>query len=180
MNLPAVYGLLAWALLAGAGAAFFLPARRLPVAVAVAGLALVPAFAGESLAMLLHGALAAPSFTLVQAAAWRLGTPGRRSWLGCGAAAGVLAAGLVFYALALGLGPFDPYGVGYRPLPVLLALLPLAGWLAWRRQQAWLVVLGVDLLAYGAGLFGNLWDAFLDPLLVALAAALLVRRLISR
>ncbi|HJW24209.1 MAG TPA: hypothetical protein VJ576_04860 [Rhodocyclaceae bacterium] len=180
MNLPAVYGLLAWALLAGAGAAFFLPARRLPVAVVAAGLALVPAFAGESLAMLLHGALAAPSFTLVQAAVWRVGAPGRRGWLGSGAAAGLLAVGLVFYPLTLGLGPFDPYGLGYRPLPILLALLPLAGWLAWRRQQAWLAVLGLDLLAYGAGLFDNLWDALFDPLLVALAAALLVRRLVSR
>jgi hypothetical protein len=176
MSAATLYGLAAWALLAGTGAALFFRARPLPTAFGVAALALAPLFAGESLAMLLHGALAAPSFTLVQLALWRLAAPSRPGPLGVHAAAALTAAALVFYPLALGLGPFDPYGLGYRPIVLLAAFLPLAGWLARGRHQAWLVILGFDLLAYAAGLFNNLWDALFDPVLVLLAAATLALR----
>lgn len=171
MSAATLYGWLAWAFLAGCCVALLPRCRRLPVALAAAGLALAPLFAGESVAVALHGAFSAPSFTLVQWAAWRLVAPGHPGWLTPRAAGFLLVVGLVFYPLALGLGPFDPYGLGYQALPLLAGLLPLAGWLAWRRQGAWLVILGLDLFAYAGGLFANLWDALFDPLLVLLAAA---------
>lgn len=178
MNAAALYGLLACALLVGALASFVPGGRRLPLALGTAGLALTPLFGGESLATWLHGALGAPSLTLALLAAWRLAAPARPSPLDARAALAVLAAALVFYPLALGWGPFDPYGLGYQPLPFLAALLPLGTWLAWRRRDAWLLIIAVDLLAYAAGLFGNLWDALLDPLLAlsALAVLLTARR----
>jgi hypothetical protein len=64
--------------------------------------------------------------------------------------------------------------MGFQPQPLLAALVPVAGWLAWRRQEAWLMVLGLDLFAYAGGLFANLWDAFLDPVLLVVAAVALV------
>lgn len=173
MNIAALYGLAAWALLVGAATTLLPGGRRLTVAIGATGFALAPLFAGESLAMMLHGAFAAPSFTLLQVAAWRVGAPGRPGWLKPRGAALLLLVALAFYPLALGVGPFDPYGLGYRPLPLLVALLPLAGWLAWRRHPAWLVVLGFDLFAYAAGFFDNLWDALFDPVLMLVAAAVL-------
>lgn len=174
MSVAAIYGWLAWALLVGTAITFLPRCRRLPVAIGATGLAMVPVFAGESLATALHGMFAAPSFTLVQLAFWRLTAPDQPSWMRPPAAAILLVGGLLFYPLALGIGSFDPYGLGFQPQPLLAGLVPVAAWLAWRRQGAWLMVLGLDLFAYAGGLFANLWDALLDPLLVAAAAATFV------
>jgi hypothetical protein len=46
----------------------------------------------------------------------------------------------------------------------------------WKRLDAWLLILALDLAAYAGGLFANLWDALFDPLLVLLALALVVRQ----
>lgn len=171
MTAAALFGLIACALLVGAGATLLPYGRRLPFALGAAGFALTPLFGGESLAMWLHGCLGAPSATLVQLACWRIAAPASPGRLPAPAAIGFMAVALIFYPLALGWGPFDPYGLGYRPLPLLLALVPLAAWLAWRRRDAWLLLLAIDLVAYAAGLFANLWDALLDPLLAVLALA---------
>lgn len=170
MNAAALYGLLAWALLAGAAAAPFAHRRPWALALLAAGLALTPLFAGESAAAWLHGAAGTPSATLLQLAALRLAAPRPGGWLRPPAALALLATAVLFYPAALGCGAFDPYALGFRPWPLLAALLPLA---AWRRADAWLVVLGVDLFAYALGLYGNLWDALIDPFLTlgALAAA---------
>ena len=85
----------------------------------------------------------------------------------------------MLYPLSLGLGPFDPFDLGYRPLPLLLLLAPLGFWLAWRRQDAALTLLGFDLLAYASGLFDNLWNACMDPLLVVVSILALLRGLRS-
>jgi hypothetical protein len=87
----------------------------------------------------------------------------------------LVAVAVVFYPLSLGLGPFDPFDLGYRPLPLLLPIAALGLWLAWRRQEVALSLLGFDLLAYATGLFDNLWNACLDPLLVLLAIFALLR-----
>lgn len=169
MSPESAYGLAAHALLLGALASL-LPtgARRQQLALATTAIAMIGIAPG------LHGAFGAPSFTLLQLALLQLfrRPPGL---LDGRAAAAIVATALVFYPLALGLGPFDPYAVGYRPLPLLAALLSLGAFLAWRRQQGWLLLLAGDCLAYALGLFGNLWDALLDPLLVLLAGYVLLR-----
>lgn len=165
----AVYGMLASALIVGAAATLLPLPRRQGVGWVVAGLALV------TFAPFVHGALATPSFTLAQCALLRLLAPQRPLLPGRLPAALLVAWAAVFYPLALGLGPWDPFDLGYRPLPLLLALLPLGLWLAWRKEQLWLVVIGCNLLAYAAGLFDNFWNACCDPLLVILAALRLLR-----
>lgn len=173
MSAGALYGLLAWALLAAAGAALFARRRPWPLALLAAGLALTPLVAGESAAVWLHGAVGTPSATLLQLAILRLAAPRLEGWLRPPAALALLATAALFYPAALGWGDFDPYALGFRPWSLLAALLPLAAWLAWRRADAWLLLLGVDLLAYAAGLYGNLWDALIDPALVLCAGVAL-------
>lgn len=175
MNFAALYGLLAGALLIGILVSQLpLGRRRLLLALGAAGLALTPLLGGESPAMWVHGAVGAPSLTLVLLACRRLAAAPQPALLTPPTAAFIVLAALIFYPPALGWGPFDPYALGYQPLPLLLAMLPLGGWLARRRHDAWLVILGLDLLAYAAGIFGNLWDALFDPVLVLLAALRLV------
>jgi hypothetical protein len=170
MTAAAVYGQLAAALLAGAAVTLApLPRRRL------AGL-LVALAAMFSLAPFLYAALGAPSFTLTQIAMMRLSGLDRLISPGRAPAALLTALAAVFYPLSLGVGPFDPFDLGYRPLPLLLAMAPLGLWLAWRRQEAVLALLGFDLLAYAIGLFDNLWNACIDPVLVILAICQLLRR----
>jgi hypothetical protein len=169
LTAAAIYGQLAAALLAGAAVTLAPLPRRQPVGWLVAIAALF------SIAPTLHGALGAPSFTLTQLAALRLSgydrlTSSRRSL-----AAALVAVAVVFYPLSLGLGPFDPFDLGYRPLPLLLSIAALGLLLAWRRQEVALTLLGFDLLAYATGLFDNLWNACLDPLLVILAVFALLR-----
>ena len=169
MNPGSAYGLAAHALLLGALASL-LPtgARRQQIALATTAIAMIGIAPG------LHGAFGAPSFTLLQLALLQLSRrrPGLLDWR---VAAAIVGTALVVYPLALGLGPVDPYALGYRPLPLLAALLPLGAVLAWRRQEVWLLLLAGDCLAYALGIFGNLWDALLDPLLVLLAGYVLLR-----
>jgi len=164
MNLVAAYGLLAQGLVFGA--LFTLlplgPLRQRAALVATATALL----AGIAPAM--HGIFGAPSATLLQLAILQLA--GRGSLLPDERPAlGLLAFAGLFYGAALGWGPVDPYALGYQPWPLLATLLPVAAALWWRRQEMALLILSVDLLAYAAGLFANLWDALLDPLLVLLA-----------
>ena len=128
---------------------------------------------------MLHGTFGTPSLTLLQLAVLQLvnQTP---SPFSPRPALGLVVFGLLFYPSALGWGPFDPYAVGYQPWPLLAALIPLAGMLFWRRQNTWLTILALDLAGYASGLFANLWDALLDPLLFLLALAMVSHRLLRR
>jgi hypothetical protein len=169
LTAAAIYGQSAAALLAGAAVTFApLPRRRLVGLLA----ALAALF---SLAPVLHGALGVPSFTLTQIAVLRLSGYDRLISSCRSQAAALVAVAVVFYPLSLGLGPFDPFDLGYRPLPLLLSIAALGLWLAWRRQEVALSLLSFDLLAYATGLFDNLWNACLDPLLVLLAIFALLR-----
>ena len=164
MSAMALYGQAAAAVLLGAVVTLLpVPRRRL------AG-ALVAIAALFSLAPVLHGWMGSPSFTLTQLALLRLAKPHRSPALGNLPAALLAALACVFYPLALGVGPFDPFDLGYRPQPLLLLLAPIGLWLAWRREDMALILLGFDLLAYALGLFDNLLSAFFDPVLVLLAA----------
>lgn len=87
--------------------------------------------------------------------------------------AAVLAATGFLYPMALGLGDWDPYRLGWgQPgMWFALLLLVLVCWLKGLRLLPALIA--IALLAWTAGLLesGNLWDYLLDPWL-ALAACL--------
>lgn len=171
MNLLAAYGLLANALLCGALVALLpLGILRQKAAMAATAIALL-----MGLAPGLHGIFGAPSVTLLQLALLHLAnrTP---SPFTVRPASGLLVFALFFYGAAWGFGPFDPYGLGYQPWPILLALIPIAAALAWRRMHTGLLILAIDLAAYATGIFPNLWDVLLDPLLVLLALAIAGRQ----
>lgn len=175
MNALAAYGLLAHALLFGALVAL-LPLGILRPRAALAATA-VALLAG--LAPALHGLLGAPSVTLLQLAILQLAdrTPSPLSYR---PALCLLLFAALFYPAALGWGSFDPYALGYQPWALLGALLPLGAALWWRRQDAWLLILAIDLAAWASGIFANLWDVLFDPLLVLLAAVIVGRRLAIR
>jgi len=171
VNATAIYGWLAHGVVLGAlvsllplgGARRYLAWAALPLALVSEG------------AVLLHGFAGTPSVTLLALAGWQLlgralSPLGRRpAWI-------IIGFAVLFYPLALGLGPFDPYAIGYQPWPLLAAGL-LLGMLLWRqRRDDWLFILGAGLAAYAGGLFVNLWDALVDPLLVLAAVAVVVRQ----
>lgn len=175
MTAAALYGWLAHAIVFGALVSLLpLGAKRRHI-----GLAAVPLALPAGIATLMHGFAGPPSATLLVLAVWQLAGRGpspldrRPAWL-------VIGFAVLFYPLALGLGPVDPYAVGYRPWPLLLVCCALAAGL-WRgRRHDWLLILAVALAAYAGALFVNLWDALVDPLLVLAALAVAIRQLVRR
>ena len=165
MSATVLYIHAANSILLGAGVAFLpVPWRRMTGVLAALG-------AFVSGANPLQSWIGAPSMTLTLLALMRLVCRTRETpTIGRGAAWLLIGFASLFYPLSLGVGSFDPFDAGYRPRLLLLALAPVGLLLARRRQGLVLAVLGVDLLAYAAGLFDNLWNAFLDPLLVLIAA----------
>lgn len=175
MNLLAAYGLLAHGLLFGAATALLpLGELRARVALAATTLALI-----VGIAPAMHAAFGAPSLTLVVLAVLQLAdkTP---SPLGARPALGLLLFAAPFYAAALGLGPFDPYALGYQPAILLAGLLPAGLILWWKNQRLWLAILAIDLIGYASGYFANLWDVLFDPLLVLLALIVVLRQQVIR
>jgi hypothetical protein len=81
----------------------------------------------------------------------------RRLW--CLAAIG----GAVLYPMTAGLTVFDPYALGYQPLILVIALLPIMLWLALIRSRL-LWVLALAVLAFDLHVLEspNLWDYLLD------------------
>lgn len=82
------------------------------------------------------------------------------------------------YPLALGVGMFDPYRLGYGSLWLVGALLLLA-LVACFRGLLWVALpIALAVLAWGIGWHesGNLWDYLLDPLLAIYALGALARR----
>lgn len=175
MNLLAAYGLLAHAVIFGALAALVpLGELRPRVALAASTLALL-----VGIAPAMHAYVGTPSLTLLALAVLHLAdkTPSPLSYR---PALGLLLFAVPFYAAALGLGPFDPYALGYQPLALLAALLPIGLALWWKRLDIWLAILALDLAGYASGVFANLWDVLFDPLLVLLALIVVARRIAIR
>jgi len=90
----------------------------------------------------------------------------------------VAVAGLVLYPLALGLGAWDPYRLGYGDPWFLAALLAVA--LAALALDVPLVTFctALAVLAWGLGACEsrNLWDYLIDPLVFVWAASALLLR----
>jgi len=146
-------------------------------------LALVPLGGGLPLAAQLRGVVGDLSVTsLVLLGGWlrrsarAAGPPVPRRTLGLELL--LVAGGLVLYPLALGLGRFDPYRLGYGS-PWLLGVLltvALAGVVRDRPLVAASIALAVLGWALGALESRNLWDYLLDPLCCAWALVALARR----
>ena len=171
MSFLAAYGLLAHALIFGAIAALLpLGILRPKAALAATTLSLLVGIAPG-----LHGIFGTPSVTLLQLALLQLAnkTP---SPFSVRPAIGVLIFAMMFYAAAWGLGPFDPYSLGFQPWTILMAMLPMAAAMAWRKMHSGLLILAVDLAAYSTGIFPNLWDVLIDPLLALLACSMVARQ----
>lgn len=171
MNLSAAYGLLAHALVFGALATLLpLGTLRPRAALAATAIALLVGIAPFMLAV-----FGPPSLTLLLLALLQLAghTP---SPLAYRPALCLLACAIPLLLMTLGWGPVDPHALGYRPWPLVAALLPLGLVLWWKRLDLWLIILALDLLAYAGGVFANLWDALLDPLLILLATAVVARQ----
>jgi len=170
MSATALYGFLAHGIIFGAFVTMLpLGGRRRMLAVAA-----IPVALATGIASFMHGFVGTPSLTLLTLAVWQL-IAIKPSPLTYRPALALLSFAMPFYAMALGLGPLDPYAPGYQPLPLLVAILPLAALLWWRRLDGWLLILAIDLAGYASGLFANLWDALFDPLLVFVALAVVVR-----
>jgi len=171
MTPVAAYGLLAHGLIFGALVVLLpLGPLRARAALAATTLALL-----TGIAPAMHGFFGTPSVTLLLLAILQLAgkTP---SPLSERPALGLLIFAALFYPAALGLGPFDPYAGGYQPWMLLAASIPVAAALFWRRLDTWLIILALDLAAYSTGIFANLWDVLIDPLLVLTALAISLRR----
>ncbi|CAB1369234.1 hypothetical protein [Denitratisoma oestradiolicum] len=168
--------LLAQALLIAALAALPFRGRWKLLALLPAILSLAPLGEGVSLAMMLRGLWGDFSVTSLQLLVLCLAgrPPQALGWRG---PALIAASAALFYPLALGLGDFDPYRLGYTAWPLLAVFgaFALAAW--WRGQPIWLWLLTIDILAWAAGLLEspNLWDTLLDPLLAAAMLILALR-----
>ena len=79
----------------------------------------------------------------------------------------VTVGGLALYPPALGLGPFDPYRLGYGASWLLFALLLLAMAAWFLRLHRVTLCIALAVLAHAVGWYEsrNLWDYLLDPLL---------------
>ena len=89
----------------------------------------------------------------------------------------VLAA-LGLYPLALGIGLFDPYRLGYGNLWFVSALLLVALAACFRRLPMVALCIALAVFAWGVGWYesNNLWDYLLDPLLAVYATSAVIRR----
>jgi hypothetical protein len=170
MSATALYGFLAHGIIFGAFV-MLLPLGDLRRMLAFAA---IPVALATGIASFMHGFVGTPSLTLFALAVWQL-IAIKPSPLTDRPALALLSFAIPFYAMVLGLGPLDPYAPGYQPLPLLVAILPLAALLWWRRLDYWLLILALDLAGYASGLFANLWDALFDPLLVFVALAVVIR-----
>lgn len=85
----------------------------------------------------------------------------------------VAIAAVLFYPLALGLGAFDPYRLGYGNLWFMAALLGFAIWSSLRYSTFLAVCIALAVGAWSAGWYEspNLWDYLLDPWLAIYALA---------
>jgi hypothetical protein len=90
----------------------------------------------------------------------------------------VAAFGLVLYPASLGLGPLDPYRLGYGSPWLLggLLALALAAILGRVTAVAWCLALGVLAWTLGAYESRNVWDYVVDPLVAAWGLCALLLR----
>ena len=82
-------------------------------------------------------------------------------------------AALALYPMALGVGAYDPYRLGYGT-PQFVVVLLLLALVAWFRKSALLALcIALATLAWAFGWYesGNLWDYLIDPFVAVYALA---------
>lgn len=94
----------------------------------------------------------------------------------------IVASGMLLYPMAAGLGPFDPYDLGYRglTLPALMATIVVVGWLYDRGDVPVWIGGAAALFLSGALTTNNLWDYLIDPLAFVAALVILGARIWAR
>ena len=94
----------------------------------------------------------------------------------------ILIAAVLFYPLALGLGMFDPYRLGYGNLWFMAALLGLAVWAGLRYSTLLALCIALAVAAWSVGWYEspNLWDYLLDPWLAIYALVVQLKTGLSR
>lgn len=85
---------------------------------------------------------------------------------------------LIFYPLALGLGSYDPYGLGYGSPYLLALLLALSLYALIRGSYRVVILLSLSVLCYAAGWYesNNLWDYILDPIFGLYAIGIAIQK----
>ncbi len=85
--------------------------------------------------------------------------------------------GLALYPMALGLGPFDPYSLGWSFSWLFVIFLVLTIVLLCMKNRLGVVLL-LCILSYNIQLLEspNLWDYFIDPFFLIISCAVLVKR----
>lgn len=75
-----------------------------------------------------------------------------------------IVSGLLLYPMALGLGPFDPYTLGWGFSPLFVLFLLLTVFLLYKKHPLGVVLL-LGILAYNLQVLesANLWDYMIDP-----------------
>lgn len=107
-----------------------------------------------------------------------------RPWFGCVAVEAkhryallimIALVALALYPMALGIGAYDPYRLGYGNLQfvTVLLLLALAAW--FRKSSLIALCIALATLAWAVGWYksGNLWDYLLDPFMAIYALAVI-------
>ncbi|MCD6294441.1 MAG: hypothetical protein J7M20_05835 [Deltaproteobacteria bacterium] len=91
-----------------------------------------------------------------------------------------LLAGAALYPMALGVGAFDPYPAGWHFSWLFVILLGVTLVMLFLKNR-FSVVLMATILAYNLHLLesGNLWDYMVDPILVLVAIAGLIARMVT-
>ncbi len=157
------------------------PGRSRTMGIVAAGL-LIPLLPLDGLDLAGHlyghgGAISLPGLALLAAfTVPRFGGPDllppaqRRGWQRA-----LILLALPLYSMALGYGPFDPYGMGFGGplLPLALAVTAALLWFIGNRPSALLLLAVLWCWLLGLGESDNLWDYLLD--LWTLLAALWIQ-----
>ena len=86
------------------------------------------------------------------------------------------ALGIFLFPMAMGLGPYDPYRLGFGswPLTIALLLLTLAAASRGFVSPVLCMVLGMGMYAAGIGESTNLWNYIIDPIAFIFATSWLL------
>ncbi len=148
--------------------------------------ALLP-ISGLSLATYLRGGIGDVSITTLLLLCSVLAKP----WLSCATLDNknrialfelIAIAALVLYPMALGIGAYDPYRLGYVNVPFVTTVL-LTALAAWFWKIYWVALcITCAMLAWAAGWYEstNLWDYLIDPFVAGYALFVIVSQGIKR